>query len=96
MQSASAQRHARLLKGSTHPEMPQGLRKQFSALQIETSKNKIFQSTRPPVLAAAVSAWTTIRSWRINTDSLEESAFSVFFLFLMFVHTNVSMERVIC
>ena len=46
VQSASAQRHARLLKGSTHPEMPQGLRKQFSALQIKTSKNKIFQSTR--------------------------------------------------
>ena len=46
VQSASAQRHARLLKGSTHPEMPQGLRKQFSALQIKTSKNKIFQGTR--------------------------------------------------
>ena len=46
VQSVSAQRHARLLKGSTHPEMPQGLRKQFSALQIKTSKNKIFQGTR--------------------------------------------------
>jgi hypothetical protein len=39
---------------------------------------------RPPVLAAAVSAWTflltTIGSWRINTDSWKESVLSVFLL----------------